>query len=300
MALTNLEIKRAQPKEKAYSLSDGLGLALLIEPNGTKGWRFRYRFDNKARLMSFGSYPLITLSEAREARDKNHARRLTAMLMLHRGERVSDVARTLCCARSSVGHWINWFTLSGVEGLKSLPAGRARRWPFEPICTLLRELVKHAPGDFGYQRSRWSTELLAIKINEITGCQLHAVTVRRWLPSAGLMWRRAAPTLRIRDPHKDEKMAAIHKALDECSAEHPVFYEDEVDIHLNPKIGTNWQVRGQQKRVVTPGQNEKYYLAGALHSGTGKVSYVGGNSKSSALFISLLKRLKATYRRAKR
>ncbi|EOK4668746.1 transposase, partial [Shigella flexneri] len=38
---------------------------------------------------------------------------------------------------------------------------------------------------------------------------------------------------------------------------------------------------------------------GALHSGTGKVSYVGGNSKSSALFISLLKRLKATYRRAK-
>ncbi len=300
MALTNLEIKRAQPKEKAYSLSDGLGLALLIEPNGTKGWRFRYRFDNKARLMSFGSYPLITLSEAREARDKNHARRLTAMLMLHRGERVSDVARTLCCARSSVGHWINWFTLSGVEGLKSLPAGRARRWPFEPICTLLRELVKHAPGDFGYQRSRWSTELLAIKINEITGCQLHAVTVRRWLPSAGLMWRRAAPTLRIRDPHKDEKMAAIHKALDECSAEHPVFYEDEVDIHLNPKIGTDWQVREQQKRVVTPGQNEKYYLAGALHSGTGKVSYVGGNSKSSALFISLLKRLKATYRRAKR
>ena len=46
-----------------------------------------------------------------------------------------------------------------------------------------------------------------------------------------LVWRRAAPTLRIRDPYKDEKMAAIHNALDECSAEHPVFYEDEVDIH---------------------------------------------------------------------
>ena len=83
------------------------------------------------------------------------------------------------------------------------------------------------------------------------------------------------------------------------NAAHPVFYEDEVDIHLNPKIGADWQLRGQQKRVVTPGQNEKYYLAGAPHSGTGKVSYVGGNSKSSALFISLMKRLKATYRRAK-
>lgn len=44
---------------------------------------------------------------------------------------------------------------------------------------------------------------------------------------------------------------------------------------------------------------KKYYLAGALHSRTGKVSYVSGNSKSSALFISLRNRLKATYRRGK-
>lgn len=193
-----------------------------------------------------------------KTRDKNYARRLTAMLMLHRGERVSHMARTLCCARSSIGRWINWFTLSGAEGLKSLPSGRGRRWPFEHICALLRELVKHSPGDFGYQRSRWSTELLAIKIRDVTGCPLHASTIRRWLPAAGLVWRRAAPTLRIRDPHKEEKMVAIHEALAKCSAENPVFYEDEVDIHLNPKIGADWQLRGQQKRVVTPGQNEKY------------------------------------------
>lgn len=43
-------------------------------------------------------------------------------------------------------------------------------------------------------------------------------------------------------------MAAIHKALDECSAEHPVFYEDEVDIHLNPKIGADWQLRGRRQQ----------------------------------------------------
>lgn len=56
-------------------------------------------------------------------------------------------------------------------------------------------------------------------------------------------------------------MVAIHEALAKCSAENPVFYEDEVDIHLNPKIGADWQLRGQQKRFITPGQNEKYYLA---------------------------------------
>lgn len=66
-----------------------------------------------------------------------------------------------------------------------------------------------------------------------------------------------------------------------------------------PKIGADWQRRGQQKRVVTPGQNKKHYLAGALHAGTARVSYVDSSSKSSALFISLLKHLKATYRRPK-
>lgn len=98
---------------------------------------------------------------------------------------------------------------------------------------------------------------------------------------------------------RTKKMAAISAALAKCSRDHPVFYKDEVDIYLNPKIGADWQRRRQQKRVVTPDQNEKYYRAGALHRGTGSVSYVGGNSKSSALFISLLKHLKASYRRAK-
>jgi transposase len=97
---------------------------------------------------------------------------------------------------------------------------------------------------------------------------------------------------------KKKKLPAIDKALKKCSTAHPVFYEDEVDIHLNPKIGADWQLRGQEKRVATPGQNEKYYLAGALHSGTGKVSYVSDSSKASSLFISLLNHLKATYRRA--
>ncbi|MDQ0431057.1 hypothetical protein ABIC12_002964 [Pantoea agglomerans] len=75
-------------------------------------------------------------------RDKNHARRLTAMLMLHRGDCVSDVVRTQCCACSSAGRWINLFTLTGDEGLKSLPAGRSCYWSFEHICRLLRELIK--------------------------------------------------------------------------------------------------------------------------------------------------------------
>jgi hypothetical protein len=79
---------------------------------------------------------------------------------------------------------------------------------------LLRELIKNASADFGYQLSRWCTELLAIKINEIIEFQLHTGTIRRWLPYAGLVWRRAAPILRFRNLYKDEKMTAMRKALD--------------------------------------------------------------------------------------
>ncbi|MBA0020495.1 helix-turn-helix domain-containing protein, partial [Xenorhabdus nematophila] len=56
-----------------------------------------------------------------KTRDKDYARRLMALLMLHEGKTVSALSRTLHCSRSSVNRWINWFTLYGLEGLKSLP-----------------------------------------------------------------------------------------------------------------------------------------------------------------------------------
>lgn len=69
MALTDIQIKRAKPQDKPYTLNDGQGLSLLINPEGSKGWRFRFRFAGKARLMSFGSYDLVSLAEAREKRE---------------------------------------------------------------------------------------------------------------------------------------------------------------------------------------------------------------------------------------
>ncbi len=85
-----------------------------------------------------------------------------------------------------------------------------------------------------------------------------------------IVWRRPVPTLRIKDPAYQEKMANIDAALARCDADNPVFYEDEVDIDLNPKLGADWMFRAQQKRVVTPGQNAKHYLAGVLHAGNGR------------------------------
>ncbi|ERH73674.1 tyrosine-type recombinase/integrase [Serratia marcescens] len=68
MLLTDIQIRRSKPQEKPYTLNDGQGLSLLINTDGSKGWRFRYRYAGKAKLMSFGTYPLVTLADAREKR----------------------------------------------------------------------------------------------------------------------------------------------------------------------------------------------------------------------------------------
>lgn len=66
MPLTVLQIKASKPTEKAFTLSDSSGLALLVKPNGSKYWHFRYRFQGRAARMSLGVYPHISLQEARE------------------------------------------------------------------------------------------------------------------------------------------------------------------------------------------------------------------------------------------
>lgn len=78
MALSDLGIKKLSPKNERFEVSDGKGLSLRVMPTGTKTWVFRYMIDGKARRMTFGTYPTITLSEAREL----HAR---AMQEVERG-----------------------------------------------------------------------------------------------------------------------------------------------------------------------------------------------------------------------
>ncbi len=69
MALTDTAIKRAKRQEKAKRLYDTLGLYLEVSPAGGKWWRFKYRFDRKEKLLSLGTYPEVSLADARERRD---------------------------------------------------------------------------------------------------------------------------------------------------------------------------------------------------------------------------------------
>ena len=68
--ITDMKVQKAKPQEKPVSLFDGGGLYLLITPSGGKLWRFKYRFNNKENKLAFGSYPEVSLVDARKRRDE--------------------------------------------------------------------------------------------------------------------------------------------------------------------------------------------------------------------------------------
>ena len=65
--LTDMKLRTSKPKEKPYTLPDGHGLVFLVQPNGSRLWRYRYRFQGVAKMISFGTYPETDLAKAQAA-----------------------------------------------------------------------------------------------------------------------------------------------------------------------------------------------------------------------------------------
>ncbi|AMQ59565.1 DUF4102 domain-containing protein [Salmonella enterica subsp. enterica serovar Anatum] len=70
MALTDIKVRTTKPSDKPFKLTDGQGMHLLVNPNGSKYWRLQYRFDGKQKVLALGVYPMVSLGEARRKRDE--------------------------------------------------------------------------------------------------------------------------------------------------------------------------------------------------------------------------------------
>ncbi len=66
MGLTDLQVKKLVPQDSRFEVSDGKGLYIRVTPNGVKTWVFRYQFNGRARRLTLGNYPGISLADARE------------------------------------------------------------------------------------------------------------------------------------------------------------------------------------------------------------------------------------------
>jgi len=101
MALSSFAIDRAKPKAKPYKLSDGESLYLFIQPNGSRWWRFRYFHEHKEKILSFGTYPEVSLKSAREKRAD--ARTLVAEGVDPSEQRRADQVAAVFAANNTFG-----------------------------------------------------------------------------------------------------------------------------------------------------------------------------------------------------
>jgi len=237
----------------------------------------------------------------RRTRDKALAMRCQIVLLADKQRSRPRIAEAVGCSVSWVNRVIARFRQFGPAGLYDARADNGTLKIDERYLSMLHDLVDQSPQDHGYPRPTWTQELLAKVMRQQTGVKVHRATMSRALALIGARLGRPRPAVGCpwSKAHKTRRLNEIRRVLDELPADEPGFYVDEVDIHLNPKIGPDWMNRGKQKEVMTPGQNVKRYLAGALDARSGWLTWVRADRKNSLLFIALAQKLAAEHPQAK-
>jgi transposase len=223
--------------------------------------------------------------------------RFLVIVNLLNGRSVLETEAVLQVHNTTIYRLLKRFRAYGEAGLWD---GRADNGPdklSEHYLAKLNKVVRASPRDYGWRRPTWTRELLVETMVRLTRVRIHVATMSRALaqikarrgrprPTVGCPWSKARKTRRLNE---------LRRLLLNLPRRERAFYQDEVDVHLNPKIGLDWMGWGQQKEVLTPGKNEKRYLAGALDVRTREVVWVEGERKTSYLFLDLLDKLRRTY-----
>jgi len=220
------------------------------------------------------------------------------LLLCAAGRTPTEIAAFLFCSRSSVYRIVHAYR-AGSLGIRVDQAGQlsitVQTSVLMPWLTRsLGALLKGAPRAYGWCRTRWSCATLAATLQTKHGIEVSAETVRRWLHEIGWVWKRAKLVAKDDDPQRIDRLARIRFHHENLHAQERMVFADELDIHLLPKVGAAWMPQGTQAEVMTPGKNEKHYLAGALHLATGKLLYRLGPRKNNGLFRDLLTLLDTT------
>ena len=226
--------------------------------------------------------------------------RMLIILNLADGITASEVAQRLKVSRSTVYRVAARFRDEGEDGLIDRREENGATKLDDPYLATLWEVVESSPLEHGWKRPTWTREMLIETVRRKTGVAIHVSTMSDALKKIGARRGRPKPIVHSTwsQRRKNKRIRQIQQLVDDLPDDQVAVYEDEVDIHLNPKIGLDWMTRGQQKVVITPGKNQKRYLAGAIDSRTNELIWVEGDSKNTLLFIQLLWKLHEHYKDA--
>jgi hypothetical protein len=125
--------------------------------------------------------------------------------------------------------------------------------------------------------------------------RVSAETVRRWRHAWDWVGKRAKLTAKDNDPERVAKLARIRLLWERLPPRQALLFADALDIQLLPKSGYQWMPKGTQVEVMTPGKNQKRYLAGAWDVRTGQVHYRVWASKTNGLFRALVEAVETAY-----
>jgi len=223
---------------------------------------------------------------------------LHLLLLCTTGRTPSEIAAVLFCSRSSVYRVVKAYRAGTlrVEDATGSGGSRARVRALTPsLKRSVLALLKTVPRAWGWCRTRWSCATLALELQARRGVQVSSETRRRWLHELGWGWKRAKLAAKDDDPQRGEKLARIRLVFERLPAQAALFFADELDIPLLSKVGYQWMPKGKQVEVLTPGTNEKRYLAGALDLRTGTILHRVWWRKTHGLFLDLLQTLDHAY-----
>lgn len=224
-------------------------------------------------------------------------RRAHILLLLADGYTWQTIAAILFTSASTIDRWQQRFHDGGLAALVGQTPGRRAFFLAYWGGIVARWLTEHTPRDFGFLRSRWNCALVVVLLGRWYQLAVSRETVRRWLHQADLVWRRPRPVLHKPDPLRQAKLQALRRLLEALPSDETAVFQDEVDVNLNPKIGSMWMRRGQQAEVETPGDNVKRYLAGSMNWRTGALLVTEGSRRDGELFVRHLEDLRHRLRR---
>jgi transposase len=224
---------------------------------------------------------------------------LHLLLLCAAGRTPTEIAAVLFCSRSSVYRVVKAYRAGQLEGMLADQGGESARIRGTVLSPALKRsllaILKAVPRACGWCRTRWSCATVALEVQTRRGMGVSAETVRRWLHELGWEWKRAKLVAKDNDPQRVEKLARIRYTCEQLRAGMALFFADELDISLLPKVGYQWMPKGEQVEVLTPGTNEKRYLAGALDITTGTTQHCVWYRKTTGLFLDLLATLDREY-----
>jgi putative transposase len=220
---------------------------------------------------------------------------LHIILLCAAGFTPTQIAAVLFCSRSSVYRAVKAYRKGSLAGLADAGASLRASLLTPSVRRSRLALLKHVPSAYGWCRTRWSCATLAAQMQVQRGVAVSAATLRRWLHQLGWVWKRAKLVARDDDPQRIAKLARIRFYVENLAWRAALVFADELDIHLLPKVGYQWMPKGEVVEVITPGVNQKRYLAGALDYLRGSVVSCIGERKTAGLFLGLLKALDEAY-----